>query len=107
MTDTQAERCLREFLDALVRGDLAGAEEVCKSGAATAGEVAFPGRVASYGLAGVRRTLDGHGLVFGVEVAGEEGAPCRFEATVEPRIVVTAACYVTQFRQTANGKRKT
>lgn len=100
MTDAQAERCVREFLDALVRGDLAGAEGVCKSGAVTAGEVAFPGRIASYDLPEARRTLDGHGLIFGVEIAKADGMPGRFEATVEPRIVVTSACYVVQFKKT-------
>ncbi len=100
MTDAQAERCIREFLDALVRGDLAGAEEACKSGSVMAGEIAFPGRVGSYGLAGLRRTRDGHGVIFWVEVLGDDGARSRYEATVEPRIVVTSACYVTQFRKT-------
>ena len=107
MTDAQAERCLREFLDALVRGDLAGAEETCKSGSVVAGEIAFPGRVEAYGLADVRRTRDGHGVIFGVETLRDDDTRNHYEATVEPRIVVTSACYVVQFRQMAEVKRQT
>lgn len=101
MTDTQAERCLREFLEALVRGDAATAEAVCKSGTTSAGEVVFPGRVGSYQMGKAWRTRDGHGLVYEVEIRDASDSWIRYQATVEPRLVVAPACYVTQFRQTA------
>lgn len=99
MTDVQAERCLREFLDALLRGDLASAEEVCKSGTVAAGEIAFPRHLRGYEVAGARETRDGHGRIFDVKVRGANGEEGQYEGVVEPRIVVTAACYVTQFRK--------
>jgi hypothetical protein len=99
MTDVQAERCIREFLDALLRGDAASAEEVCKSGTVAAGEIAFPGRLRGYEVTGRRKTLDGHGCIFEVSVRREDGGAERYEGVVEPRVVVTAACYVIQFRR--------
>lgn len=99
MTNMQAERCIREFLEALLRGDLTSAEEVCKSGTVAAGEIAFPRRLQGYEVIGVRETRDGHGRVFEVRVRHAEGGEGRYEGVVEPRIVVTAACYVTQFRK--------
>ena len=99
MTDVQAERCLREFLDALLRGDPSSAEEVCKSGTVAAGEIVFPGRLQGYEVVGFQKTRDGHGRIFEVKVRRADGEEGRYEGTVEPRIVVTAACYVVQFRK--------
>lgn len=99
MTDLQAERCIREFLDALLRGDVASAEEVCKSGTVVAGEIAFPRHLQGYEVTGVRETRDGHGRIFDVKVRRANGEEGRYEGVVEPRIVVTAACYVVQFRK--------
>jgi len=99
MTDLQAERCIREFLDALLMGDLSSAAEVCKSGTVDAGEIAFPRRLQGYEVAGFRATRDGHARVFEVKTRHADGEEGRYEGTVEPRIVVTAACYVAQFRK--------